>query len=46
MKIIHSLSAFIIAGSISFQVSAQTKKIETSAEQVVSPEHFTLFYNF
>ena len=32
MKIILSLSAFILAGSISFHVSAQTKKIDTSAQ--------------
>ena len=32
MKIIHSLSVLILAGSISIQVSAQTKKIETSAQ--------------
>ena len=32
MKIILSLSAFILAGSISFHVSAQTKKIVTSAQ--------------
>ena len=32
MKIILSLSAFILAGSISLQVSAQTKKIDTSAQ--------------
>ena len=32
MKIILSFSAFILAGSISFHVSAQTKKIETSAQ--------------
>ena len=32
MKIILSLSAFILACSISFHVSAQTKKIDTSAQ--------------
>jgi len=32
MKIIHYLSVLIIAGSISIQVSAQTKKIDTSEE--------------
>ena len=32
MKIILSLSAFILAGSISFHVSAQTKKIDASAQ--------------
>ena len=32
MKIINSLLIFILAGSISFHVSAQTKKIETSAQ--------------
>lgn len=35
MKIILSLSAFILAGSISFHVSAQTKKIDTSAQLVL-----------
>ncbi|MDQ6904704.1 MAG: DUF4242 domain-containing protein [Bacteroidota bacterium] len=32
MKIILSLSAFILAGSISFHVSAQSKEIDTSAQ--------------
>ena len=34
MKIILSLSAFILAGSISFHVSAQTKKIELAFHQL------------
>ena len=32
MKIIHSLLTFILAGSISFHVSAQTNKVETPAQ--------------
>ena len=32
MKIIHYFSVIILAGSISIQVSAQTKKIETSSQ--------------